>query len=351
MERNGTRSKKNCLDYRPKDLDPLVTIFLKFIGKEGPNNEIVQAETKKILHQWVRTTRHRQKDHDATNMNVITPKSVTVTKTARRKRKAARSNETIESLALQAQNLIPDLSKILQLFRRSSSLRFDWMENTAGIDIHSVLNTFSVIKMFPKQLIDVDYVELCVNKKWDIISIVDEMQRILPALKSLLQSYNVTTLPAHLNQNDLFANIFFSFPNLFHHFLNNSKKIPKPFYFESAAQDFLTGVNRIINEKQVQHNFFGRIETPAGQIIFAYINGHIFRIEGSLLEALEFYYRIHYVFRIDRPASIFFLTSWLDLLCKKKVETNCGPQRFMLEIERLCKQYENFPDSRNSDFY
>jgi hypothetical protein len=335
---------KPSLDYRPKDLDPLVLSFLKFIGKEGPNNEIAQAETKKILHQWIRTTRHRNKDNNDANINA------TIKITSVRKKRRAPTEDTIESIAAQAETLIPDISKILSLFRRSSSMRFEWIENPST-DIHTALETFPVIKMFPKQLIDVDYEELCRIKKWEYISIVDEMQRIFPALKYLLQSYNVTTLPGHLNQNDTFANVFFSFPNLFHHFLNNSKKIPKQFYFESASQDFLSGVNRIINEKQVQHNFFGRIDTPDGQIIFVYINGHILRIEGSLLEALELYYRIHYVFRIERPASIFFLTSWLDLLCKKKVETNCGPQRFMREIERLCKQYSNFPESRNAEFF
>uniref|UniRef100_A0AC35G4X4 C2H2-type domain-containing protein n=1 Tax=Panagrolaimus sp. PS1159 TaxID=55785 RepID=A0AC35G4X4_9BILA len=297
------KAVKPNLDYRPKDLDPLVSQFMKFIGKEGTNNEIAQAETKKILHQWIRTTRHRSKDHD-TSTTSKTPSAKTVVISTRKKRKAP-STETIESLAEQSQALIPDLSKIIYLFRRSASMRFEWIENTPGADINLVLETFTVIKMFPKQLTDIDYEELCNIKKWEYISIVDEMQRILPALKYLLQSYNVTTLPTNLNQNDTFAHVFSSFPNLFHHFLNNSKKVPKPFYFESAAQDFLT---------------------------------------GSLLEALEFYYRIHYVYRIERPASIFFLTSWLDLLCKKKVETNCGPQRFMREIERLMKQYENYPE-------
>lgn len=49
--------------------------------------------------------------------------------------------------------------------------------------------------------IDIDYEELCNNRKWERISIVEEMQRILPALKDLLQSYNITTLSVDLNQS------------------------------------------------------------------------------------------------------------------------------------------------------
>lgn len=134
------------LDFRPRELDPLVSGYLTIIGKESPSNEIIHAETKKILHAWIRTTRHRAKESEAIINSE--PGKILI-----RKKRKAPSDEGIEALAEEAQKMMTDLGKCKQLFRGSAQLRLDWMSNTPGIDVEVVMQTFPCIQMFPKQLV------------------------------------------------------------------------------------------------------------------------------------------------------------------------------------------------------